>query len=418
MWKLAETCRRLYNLALAERKYLYQVYHYSISYTEQQNALPSLKQRFPQYKWVYSKVLQMTLRKLDSAYKAFHGLRRNGDHTARPPNFRGKNYFFTLCYNQSGFQVTSNKIRLSHNHPSKIELCFIVPIDFTSKRIKQIELFYDRSMKRFFLSVYFKQKNPPYVDNQLYQAFDLGITNIVSAVNSQGKFIQFQNRRPDLYWRRKIANLISNRDHCYKYSRRWHWYNRKLRKMWLKCNNQLKDFQHKVSKTIVFNTRANNLILGNLSVKKMIQKGNNTLNYSLQNTGFMSRFVEFVTYKAKKIGKRVIRINEAYTTQICAKCGRIQNLKLRDRFINCNCGHQLDRDLNSAINILAKFYLVKNQFADLLQEPSVDEESFFKIWKGFLRQTANGKTKVPSSALRRFSGLVENPVLSGVVHYI
>ena len=40
------------------------------------------------------------------------------------------------------------------------------------------------------------------------------------------------------------------------------------------------------------------------------------LDYSLQNTGAISRFVEFVAYKAQRLGKRVIQINEAYTTQI------------------------------------------------------------------------------------------------------
>jgi hypothetical protein len=47
---------------------------------------------------------------------------------------------------------------------------------------------------------------------------------------------------------------------------------------------------------------------------------------------------------------------------------------------------------------MAKFYILKQQkmYKDfnLLEEPSVNEESFFQNWKGFLRQTVNGKTKV------------------------
>ncbi|TXT53335.1 MAG: hypothetical protein BAJALOKI1v1_2510001, partial [Promethearchaeota archaeon] len=35
----------------------------------------------------------------------------------------------------------------------------------------------------------------------------------------------------------------------------------------------------------------------------------------MQNTGSLGRLVQFLTYKAQKIGKRVIRIDESYTTQ-------------------------------------------------------------------------------------------------------
>ena len=149
------------------------------------------------------------------------------------------------------------------------------------------------------------------------------------------------------------------------------------------------------------------------------QKAQKSLHYALLNTGAISRFLELVAYKAKRVGKRVIPINEAYTTQICAKCGHQRKRALAERTMVCgNCGLHLDRDLNAAVNILAGFYLQKAQFADLLQEPSVNEESFFEQWKGFLRQTANGKTKVSlSSYWARFSGLVGSPVwYGGVVH--
>ncbi len=74
------------------------------------------------------------------------------------------------------------------------------------------------------------------------------------------------------------------------------------------------------------------------------------------------------------------------------------------------CEYTEDRDLASAINILAKFYLLKGTFSTpehvLWHEPSVNEESFFQTWKGFLRQTAKGKTKVSLTHFwSRFGGL-------------
>ena len=100
--------------------------------------------------------------------------------------------------------------------------------------------------------------------------------------------------------------------------------------------------------------------------------------------------------------------------KICPYCGDLKPKSLAQREIICrNCGYQGDRDLASTINILASFYLQKESFDNLLHEPSVNEESFFTQWKGFLRQTVNGKTKVSLATFTwlEFGELVGSPVL-------
>lgn len=91
MWDLAEKNRLVYNFALAERQRVYEIEKNKpkdqrkyITYQDQQNQLPALKKQFPEYKWVYSKVLQMTLRKLDANFKSFFGLLKNGHTDAHP----------------------------------------------------------------------------------------------------------------------------------------------------------------------------------------------------------------------------------------------------------------------------------------------------------------------------------------------
>jgi len=199
----------------------------------QQNALPALKKQYPEYAWVYSKVLQMTLRRLDGDYKSFFTRWLNGELLARPPRFKGKNYFTILCYNQSGFRIDTNNrtIRFSHNHPSKVELCFTMPwLPPFLGQVKQVEIFQDRCDK-WFVSIKFETETPEYSDNGLYQAIDLGIANLITAVNLHGKFLQIRNRRPDLYWRKKLRVVQSRRDHCKKGSNKWHFYQRKFRRM-------------------------------------------------------------------------------------------------------------------------------------------------------------------------------------------
>ncbi|MFO8017554.1 MAG: hypothetical protein R6U96_02875 [Promethearchaeia archaeon] len=50
--------------------------------------------------------------------------------------------------------------------------------------------------------------------------------------------------------------------------------------------------------------------------------------------------------------------------------------KISKRSIICHCGHGMDRDLNSAVNIRPKFLTS----AGLLHQPSLREGSFLDRW--------------------------------------
>ena len=47
-------------------------------------------------------------------------------------------------------------------------------------------------------------------------------------------------------------------------------------------------------------------------------------------------------------------MNPAYTSKTCASCGELfPDLSLADRWMECACGHAIDRDVNAAMNTLA-----------------------------------------------------------------
>lgn len=351
---ISERCRLIYNFALTERKKEWEENKKSVSYITQQNKLPKIKEQYPEYNIVYSKVLQHTLRVLDDNYKSFYSLIKK-DKTAKPPKYIGKKHFTTLTYNQSGFKIKDNIISFSHKY-NKDKLEFIIPNKFTFSNVKQISIY--KKDKSFWLSITYEEQEKEYKDNGLYQAVDLGIIK-QTLINTQGKVKEFTNKRPDKYWKPKLESLQSRRDHCKKYSKKWNKLNSNLLKMKRKSSNQLKDFQHKLSHKIVNNTKANTIIVGELSVKKMKTKYIKKLNTSLLNTGSISRFVQFLTYKSKRIGKRVIEINESMTSKTCSNCGKIHNMPLDVRIMKCDCGINIDRDVNSSINIM-KRYLSQN----------------------------------------------------------
>jgi putative transposase len=429
-WILSEKCRLLYNFALGHRNHIYDTTGASVIYAQQQDDLPEIKRKYPEYEWVHSKVLQMTLHSLDDDFHSFTSKRKKGDKTAQPPGYKGRDYFTTMIWNQSGFKIEDGYIILSHfyNDGKKnyVPLKFKIPEDLMKNtdidlqtiydfgKIKQIIFYreeqYIKKDSEYYLSIVYGYPIYPLIDNNLYQAIDLGINKTVCAVNMEGKFFEINNPRKDLYWNPIIDSIQSKRDHCKKtvekvkgivdievmdkkvrlikdekeekeierkfteVSNRWDRLNDIKKKCHKKCSNQINDDLHKWSDKMVKNTKSNTIIVGKLPIKKMAQSGikikNKTgdvikvkskkINRSIQNQGYISKFVGFLTYKAKKLGKRVIKISEVNTSKRCYVCSKMHDMPLWKRTMECDCGNIIDRDRNSAVNIMLDFLLKYN----------------------------------------------------------
>ena len=79
------------------------------------------------------------------------------------------------------------------------------------------------------------------------------------------------------------------------------------------------------------------------------------LNRSTQNNGCLGRFVRFLAYKAELAGKKVIEIDESYTSKECYVCSKLHDMPLWTRTMSCDCGNVLDRDRNSSVDIMVRF---------------------------------------------------------------
>lgn len=69
----------------------------------------------------------------------------------------------------------------------------------------------------------------------------------------------------------------------------------------------------------------------------------------------IGQLIDTLEWQAVKRGRRFVKVNPAYTTQDCSNCGARakHRLGLQDRVYKCECcGFALDRDRNSAINML------------------------------------------------------------------
>ena len=234
LWALSENCRLIHYFANKERKEWWEKNKHlpkkkrdkenKPTYNKQSAQLPKLKEQYPRYNQNYSKTLQDTLKQLEADYKSFHALRNNSDKDAQPPGFKGYKYFTTMHYNQSGFKIEETKITLSHFYPTRetkeVDLTFEMQGKFTfaGKKVKQVTIYQEYKTKEYYLSIIYEENTPEYFNNGIYQTIDLGVMNIVAAVNShEGKTITIKNKRVDKYWQPKIEEMQSKRDHCKKW---------------------------------------------------------------------------------------------------------------------------------------------------------------------------------------------------------
>ena len=129
--------------------------------------------------------------------------------------------------------------------------------------------------------------------------------------------------------------------------------------------NKLPDFKKINPEYKAVYSKANTIIVGDLKIKNMAQskklkgKRKRSMNRSTPNQGYLSRFIEFLAYKAELIGKKLIKIDESYTSKTCYVCGKSHDMPLWKRNMECDCGNYIDRDRNSAINIMSNFVIVQ-----------------------------------------------------------
>ena len=114
-----------------------------------------------------------------------------------------------------------------------------------------------------------------------------------------------------------------------------------------KIANQRNDFWHKLTTQLV-NTYGT-IAVENLNLSFMLRNGNLSLS---AHDAALGRFFEMIDYKAEEAGGQIIRVNRHNTSQLCSGCGHIVAKGLSVRVHRCDCGVELDRDINAALNIL------------------------------------------------------------------
>lgn len=333
-----DLCRELYNSAIQERRDAWKINRVSVNYNIQRAQLPEIKESRPEFKNIYSQILQDVLAKVSKTFDNFFHRLLKGEKVGFP-RFKGKCFFNSFCYTQSGFKLIGDKLHLSKIGNVRLRLSREIVGKIKTCTIK-------REIDGWFVIFVCENENLPLEKTGLSVGIDVGIKTFATLSNGE----QIINPHFLLKAEKRLKTAQRNVSRKKKGSS-----NRKkslklLRKLHLKIKRQRWDFLHKQSLNVVRDY--DDIAVENLSIKNMVK--NPSLAKSINDASW-GTFLKFLTYKAENADKKVWKVNSKNTSQICSQCGEKVPKSLRVRIHKCfYCGLTLDRDLNAAKNILVR----------------------------------------------------------------
>ena len=149
----------------------------------------------------------------------------------------------------------------------------------------------------------------------------------------------------------KIARLQRLLSKKVKGSRRYNKCKLKIARLHQKIKNQREHFLHNISSSLV--TNYDKIFVEDLDIKKLLEQ--KKMSKHISDVSW-SKFFEMLNYKCDWYGKELVKVDRFFpSSKTCSCCGCVKKeLKLSQRVYKCeNCGFELDRDHNAALNIMA-----------------------------------------------------------------
>ena len=399
------TCRHLYNNILSERKDGYENDGWNIQYNDQQNYLPTLRNKNDEFgkelREVYAQILQNVIKRVDISYQNFFRRVKNSKKGSngkkeKPgfPRFKGYGRYdsFTFpqygngCDSRSIKEVNASKdgIKSKNKKIDVVRLSKIGDIKFIKHRnfnpnpylIKTVAI--KKEIDKWFVMFTvetFTEINIPTIPKEVNQdkivGIDVGLEKLTTLSNgkiiespeylreSEKKLAKYQRRLSRKKKYEKIVEINKKINQGQKIDKeiekkkiKVNSKNRekqiiKVRKIHRKITNQRRNFSHEVSRTLV--DKFDVISFEKLNIQNMVK--NHRLAKSISDASWY-QIQMFTNYKAEWAGKKVIFVDPKRTSKECHVCGNLEDMKLSDRTFRCSkCGLILDRDINAAINI-------------------------------------------------------------------
>jgi putative transposase len=334
------TCKILYNNALAERKEAWEKEKRNVTCSQQRKQLSELKKTNPFLPKVHAHVLQDMLIRLDRTFQAFFRRVKNGEKPGYP-RFKSihRYHSFTFFEYGNGAKITGRKLMLSKVGVVSIKLHRTIEGKIKTCTIR-------KDVDRWYACFSVELPDAPKQKVKSVVGVDVGLESIVTLSTGEKvgppKFLKRSENRLVREQRRLSRKAKGSKNRAKQ--------RLKVARLHRKVREQRLDFMHKLSRDLV--ERFDLIVFEDLRIRNMLK--NHYLAKSISDAAWYL-LQGLTVYKAGWAGKHTAFAMPNGTSQECCVCGAVMNLTLADRTFRCtSCGNVRDRDHNAAINIFKR----------------------------------------------------------------
>lgn len=339
LWVL-ECARHLYNMALAERKYAYQLEGRTVTLADTEQLAKHYRATFPYADQMHSQTAQSVVKQVDEAYQSFFRRLKTGEKSGYP-RFKSRNRFHSFEFKQfgkSGAFLDGKRLKLYGI--GRVPVRWHRPLQGTIKTVRIMH-----SAGKWYACFTCEVPTPePLPKMGRVVGVDVGIAALLTT--SDGEKVE------NPCWYREAQAALRRRQRKLARARRGSQNRRKrlleVQRQHEHIANQRRDYLNKLVYALTLHY--DGIAIENLAIRNLVR--NHHLSKRILDAGW-GYFKARLTHKAASAGREVALVDPASTSKTCSNCGALfQDFDLSTRWVTCACGLSLDRDHNAAIAIL------------------------------------------------------------------
>ena len=337
----------LWNCALEERINAYKKCGVSITKFDQMKSMTLVHADDSWFSGYHVSSQRSVLTRLDKAFQNFFHRVKNGEKPGYPKFKSGRRKV-------RSFETDSFNIK-RRRHWNIVSIKGVGKFRFKGElqgRVKMVRIV--KTPRR--VNIQLVTEIPPgdgMVDERAPTGIDLGISSVVAMSNGAVVRGESLDRRKNNLNRKKHLQRKVARAKRGSNSRKKavHQLSKECQRLTEREHGRLHELSARIVKEF-----SSNLVVEDLNIRNMTKKGKGKkgLNRSVLEQKW-GGFVHMLSYKAESAGGMLMKVPPHYTSQVCSVCFEKPKVKigLNERTYRCeHCGHEEDRDVNAAKNIL------------------------------------------------------------------
>jgi putative transposase len=345
---ILDGCRWVYNKTLEVRRDAWQERQESLSRYDTNQLLTQWRMEHDFLASGHAQAMQDAQKRVDLAFRAFFRRVKAGEEPGYP-RFRSYHRYDSFTYPQAKGNwrfLESGRLRLSKVGEVKIKLHRPLTGQCKTLTIRRDAV---GNWSACFSCEVDAQPLPP---TDKVVGVDLGLTTFAALSNGEQIARQRWMQRDE----QDIARLQRKKERFAKGSPERRKVIHALCHAYERAANRRRDFAHQHSRKLV--NAYQFIAFEALNIQEMQRPrgahGTKTIRRGIADVAW-GQFVQFTTYKAACASRGLVRVNPRGTTQTCSACGAIVPKDLSVRVHQCpECGLKIGRDVNAALNILAR----------------------------------------------------------------